>query len=119
MTFDDVSQDDDCAEAVRWAAGVGVAGGYGDGRFGPGDTVSREQLAVMLWRYAQRNGSSAPQSAALLEGYDDCAQVSGYAREGMGWTVRTGLLPDAGDNVLVPQGTVARAQLAVILTKLA
>ena len=119
MNFDDVSQDDDCAEAVRWAASVGVAGGYGDGRFGPDDTVSREQLAVMLWRYAQRSGSSAPQSAALLEGYDDCAQVSGYAREAMGWTVRTGLLPDAGDNTLVPQGTVARAQLAVILTRLA
>lgn len=63
MDFDDVSLDSYYTEAIRWAASEGVVGGYGDGKFGPNDPIIREQFAVILYRYAQKQGYDTTRAA--------------------------------------------------------
>ena len=92
------------------AAANGIVGGYGDGRFGPNDNITREQLAVMLWRYA---GSSAATDKELH--FTDTDQASGYALEAIRWAAENGVLNGYGDGRLGPQGHATRAQVAQML----
>ena len=107
--FDDVSGDW-YAEAVQWAAGQQIVTGYDDGRFGPDDSISREQLAVMLYRYA---GSPAVSGAAL--NFSDAGSVSDYAREAIAWAVSVGVMNGKGNGVLDPLGGATRAEVAQML----
>ena len=104
------------AQAVDWAASEGIVSGYGDGSFGADDSITREQLAVMLYRYAQSAGYSTTQGGMSIWEYTDYDQISPYAREAMDWAVSAGLLSGTGNNTLEPGGTATRAQVAVILT---
>ena len=71
VTFSDVTDDAYCAEAVRWAASLGIVTGYSDGCFGPGDPITRQQMAVMLYRFARALGMETVQSGADARGFDD------------------------------------------------
>lgn len=104
------------ADAVAWAQASGVANGLGDGTFGGGGTVTREQLAVFLYRYAQYAGQEI--ATGVLDLYSDQDQVHDWARAGVAHAVGTGLMTgnDAGE--LDPSGPATRAQLAVILQRL-
>ena len=75
-------------------------------------TLTREQLAVMLWRYA-----GSPESSSDLSGYADQGSVSGWAATAMGWAVENGLLSGSGGGTLAPQGQATRAQVAAILMR--
>ena len=97
-------------EAVRWATSRGVVGGYGNGMFGPNDNITREQLAVMLWRYA---GSPAATHKELH--FNDTDEISGYALEALRWAVENGIISGYGDGRLGPQGLATRAQVAQML----
>ena len=108
--FSDVDSGIWYAAAVSWAAANGIAGGYGDGRFGPNNNVTREQLAVMLWRYA---GSPATDVQSL--DFADADQVSGYALEALCWAAENGILRGYGDGSLNPRGVATRAQAAQML----
>ncbi|MBD5169927.1 MAG: leucine-rich repeat protein [Oscillibacter sp.] len=96
--------------AVAWAAANGIVGGYGDGRFGPNDNITREQLAVMLWRYA-----GSPAAAGEELAFHDADRISGYALDAMRWAVENGILNGYGDGLLGPQGLATRAQVAQML----
>lgn len=109
--FSDVAADTWCAPAVRWAAGRGVAGGYGDGRFRPDAPVTREQLAAMLWRYA---GSPA---AAGEPDFADGDETGAWAREAVAWAAETGVISGYGDGRLNPRGQATRAQAASMLKR--
>lgn len=74
LQFGDVSNDAWYTEAVRWAASQGIVGGYSNGMFGPNDNITREQLAVMLWRYS---GSPAATNKELH--FNDADEISGFA----------------------------------------
>lgn len=104
------------AKAVAWAQENGVAAGLGDGTFGGGSTVTREQLAVFLYRYAQFSGQEI--AAGVLDPYPDQDQIHDWARAGMAHAVGAGLITgdDAGD--LTPGGAASRAQLAVIMQRI-
>lgn len=78
LQYGDVSTDTWYTEAVRWAASQGIVSGYGDGTFGPDDPITREQLAVMLWRYS---GSPAAGSKEL--DFNDTDEIGGYALEAL------------------------------------
>ena len=110
MSFSDVDESAWYAEAVRWAASQSIVSGYDGGRFGPGDSVTREQLALMLWRYA---GSPAVSSGELE--FSDADQVSGWALEAMRWAVEQGILSGTGSGQLSPRGLATRAQAAQML----
>ncbi|MCI8474783.1 MAG: hypothetical protein HFF07_05540, partial [Oscillospiraceae bacterium] len=112
LPFDDVAQSAWHAEAVRWAAANGVAGGYGDGCFGPDDPITREQLSLMLWRYA---GSPTP--AEELKAFSDAHTAGDWARDALCWAVEKGILTGRGDGVLDPGGNATRAEAAVMLLR--
>lgn len=111
--FTDVKDGEWYAKAIRWAAGKGIVAGYGNGKFGPNDQLKREQLALMLYRYA---GSPAHSGAAL--NFRDANKVSPYAQEAMKWAVQNGIISGTGNNTLDPQGTATRAQVATMLMRL-
>ena len=117
-SFPDVAAGTYYEEAVAWAAEEGIVLGYDNGRFGPEDPVTREQLAALLYRYAQYQGYDTS-GRASLSGYQDASQVSPYARTALAWTVKTGLLTGRSQTTLVPGGTATRAELAVILERFA
>ena len=119
MDFDDVSQDAYYTEAVRWAASEGIAGGYGNGLFGSDDPITREQMAAILYRYAQHMGYdvSIGEDTNILS-YTDAPDVSGYAVAALQWACGAGIIRGTGDgSTLTPQGGATRAQAAVILTR--
>ena len=108
--FADVAPGAWCAPAITWAAERGIVGGYGNGMFGPDDNITREQLAVMLWRYA---GSPAATDKELH--FTDADKVSGYARDALRWAVENSVINGKGGGILDPKGLATRAQVAQML----
>ena len=117
MDFDDVSQGQWYSEAIRWAASEGIAGGYGDGRFGTDDPITREQFAAMLYRYAQKQGYdvSIGEETNILS-YIDAQEISEYAIPAMQWACGAGVIQGDG-NALNPQGYAARSEAAAMLMR--
>lgn len=119
MNYTDVTQGQWCSEAIRWATSEGVVTGYGNGMFGTNDPITREQLATMLWRYAQTEGYdvSIGEDTNILS-YTDVADLSEYAIPAMQWAVGAGIINGTGDgSTLSPQGQATRAQAAVMLMR--
>lgn len=116
MDYDDVAEGSWYAEAIRWATSAGVVGGYGNGTFGPNDPITREQMAVMLYRYAQHMGYDVT-ARADLTGYIDADQISGYAAEALAWANVEGIVNGTSDTTLAPKGSATRAQAAVMLMR--
>ena len=114
--FTDVSGGDWFASGVAWASANGIVTGYGDGRFGPNDPITREQMAAILYRYAGFAGQSTA-GRADLSGYTDAGQVSPYAAEAIGWAVDRGLITGVSAGTLAPGGSATRAQVATILMR--
>lgn len=115
MNFADVPQGQWYSEAVRWAASERIVGGYENGTFGTDDPITREQFAVMLYRFAQEQGYdvSIGEDTNILS-YTDVADVAEYAVPAMQWACGAGVISGSG-SALVPQGQATRAQAAVIL----
>ena len=102
-------------DAILWANSVGVVTGYSNGNFGPGDTLNREQMVTMLYRYAQYMGYDTSASGNM-EAFPDVSQVSDFAENAMRWAIGTNII--SGDNGrLNPQNTVVRAVGATIMTR--
>ena len=117
MDFSDVDPAASYGEAVRWAASEGIAGGYGGGLFGPDDPITREQLAVMLYRYARHEGYDTAQGGMAIREFGDFAQISGYALEAMTWVVEAGVLTGL-DGALASGQAATRVQTAQALLAL-
>lgn len=112
--FRDVAAGSYYEKAAIWAAENGLVSGYENGCFGPNDPVTREQLAAILYRYAQYRGLDVSQTGSI-GGFADNSSVSGYARTAMAWANGAGLISGMGDNTLAPRGQATRGQAAVIL----
>ena len=110
--FSDVFSGQWYADAVNWAASEGYVLGS-DGKFSPDDNITREQLVTILYRFAQKNGYGVGVRGDL-SGYGDVSQISVYARAAMEWAVGNGII-QGYDNLISPQGTATRAQMAQIL----
>ena len=110
-TFADVAANAWYADAVNWAAEKGYVSGVGDGKFAPDASVTREQMALILYRYA---GSPDASGMAQKE-FTDSSSVSAYAVDAIRWAVHEGLISGMENNTLAPQGTATRAQVAQIL----
>ena len=117
VTFSDVADDAYCTEAVRWAASLGIVTGYGDGSFRPGTTVTREQMAAFLFRFAKAQGLDTTQGGMAVREFQDFDQISAYAADAMTWAVNAGILK--GDqNRLLPQSPCTRGQIVTLLHRL-
>ena len=113
--FTDVSSGDWFADAVTWASANGIVSGYNATQFAPNDPLTREQLALILYGYAQMRGYNTTQSGTSIQKFTDYGSISAWALEAMDWAVNAGLLSGKGNGVLDPTGTATRAEVAQIL----
>ena len=116
--FPDVTSDAWFAQAVAWAAEHEVVNGYDDGSFYPDGDITREELAVMLWRYAKAAGMDTGITGDL-SAFSDASAVSGWAVEALTWCVEQGILTGRDNGILDPGGTATRAEAAAILMRYA
>lgn len=108
--FDDVSYGRYYTTAVAWSARNNIIEGSGANTFGVDDPITREQLAVILYRYAKYMNYSTTTSS--LYGYDDANKVSSWAKDAMGWAVRNGVIGGVTNTTLCPNNTATRAEVA-------
>lgn len=115
--FTDVADDTWYTKAVIWAANNGIVNGVAKNTFAPDDSITREQIAAMLYRYA---GAEAAKEDKL-SAFPDAAKVSDWAKEALNWAVAGGLINGVADAngtaSLEPQATATRAQIATILMR--
>ena len=114
--FSDVETGIWYTDAVAWAAQNGIVNGVSDTQFAPGDDITREQLAVILYRYATYQGYDVSQRADL-SGFVDAGTISTYAQEALSWANAQGLVLGFEDDSLRPQGNASRAQIAAVLMR--
>ena len=113
-SFADVAAGQWYAPPVEWASQSKLVNGVGNGCFAPNDSVSREQLAVILYHYAKGCGADTSTTAGALGAFTDNGNISGFARTAMEWAVSHKVLNGA-EGKLDPKGTATRAQVAQIL----
>lgn len=114
--FSDVEADAYYAKAIDWAYKAGIVQGF-EGSFRPNDFVSREELATMVARFAEKAMGQDVSAQADLAAYTDGASVSEFAKASMAWCVEAGIF-GVGTDVLNPQGTAQRAEVAAISVRL-
>ena len=114
-SFTDVAPGQWYADGVAWASANGVVSGYTDGSFRPNDTITREQMAAILYQSARLQGK-LDSGRADLSIFADVDDLSAYAKEPMSWAVAQGLFSGVSADMLAPGGSTTRAQAAVILT---
>lgn len=102
------------AKAVAWASDKGIVAGYSETQFGPEDTITREQLAVILNRYATYKGYNTSKTADLAA-FQDADQISEWARVPVQWANAMKLLNGRTSTTLAPKGSATRAEVAKIL----
>ncbi len=112
--FSDVPGGTWFSDAVAWASSQGIVDGFDDDLFGPYNSLTREQLATILYRYAKWSGRSTYAPTDALTGFADADKVSSYALDAMRWAVYTGLM-QGSENGLEPQSSASRAQVAAII----
>ena len=113
-SFGDVSASAYYAAAVNWASSKGIVNGTGADAFSPDASITREQLAAMLYRYA-----AEPSVSADLSAYTDAVSISPYAEKAVEWCMAKGILSGKSATRLAPQDTATRAECAAMLQRLA
>lgn len=113
--YTDVDADSRYFQAVRWITSQGLMSGYGDGSFGPEDTLTREQLTVILWRYA---GSPMLMDYPGLAQYSDVGEISPFAQSAMAWAHQKGYISAEANGLLNPQGAATQEMVDTVLPSL-
>jgi len=116
--FNDVEDGMWYTDAVKWANENNIVNGYGDGRFGTEDSITREQLSTILYRFALHEGYETSKKESISD-FADTASVSVWAIEAFEWAVGTGIITGTGDSNLSPTDTATRAQVATTLMRFA
>ena len=113
-SFTDVEAGKWYADAITWTAENGIFAGYGKDKFGPDDPITREQLAAIFYRYADYKGYDLTVKGNL-DTFKDADKITDYAKTAMQWAVSSGLVKGKSGNLLDPQGTATRAEIAAML----
>ena len=114
--FSDVASGLWYSDAVSWASENGIVTGYQDGTFRPEQTVSREQLAAIIYRYSNYRKTSLKAGGADLTA-PDAAEVSSWSREAMSWCMENGIITGMNDGRLAPGENTSRAQVAAVIMR--
>ena len=112
--FTDVTKGTPLSAAVSWCNAAEIVLGYEDGTFRAEQSITREQIATMIYRYAKYKGQDTSKAGDLLV-FSDAGKISSYAREPMTWANGMGIINGMGNGTVAPQGTATRAQVAQIL----
>ena len=115
-SFTDCNYSDYYAKYVDWAAKEGVVGGYGNGEFGPNDQITREQMAAILYRFADFLGVLPADMGAELD-YPDAGDISSWSQAAALYCRQTGIITGRDGGSFAPQDTATRAEVAVILER--
>lgn len=115
--FTDVKAGQWYTDAVIWANENNIVGGYGNGKFGTNDSVTREQIATIMCRYAKQQGIDVTKTCSLAQ-FTDGGKVSVWADSAMRWANSVGLVTGRTTTTLAPQGTATRAEVATMLMRL-
>ena len=113
-SFTDVESGKWYADAITWTAENSIFAGYGKDKFGPDDPITREQLAAIFYRYADYKGYDLTVKGNL-DKFKDADKITDYAKTAMQWAVGSGLVKGKSGNLLDPQGTATRAEIAAML----
>ena len=115
--FTDVAAGQYYTDAIAWGSAHGIVLGYENNRFGPDDDVTREQLAAILYRYAQYKGYDVTAGGSgVITGYEDAETVSSYAVTPMKWAVGTGVI-NGSENRLLPRNMATRGEAAAMFMR--
>lgn len=112
--FSDVPSGQWYSDAVGWASRNEIVGGYPDGTFKPDRSISRQDMAVMIFAYARYKGMDTS-TRASVESFNDRGKISKYALPALQWAVGKKYMSGVGGNTLAPLGTTTRAQLATVM----
>ena len=113
-SFTDVEAGKWYADAITWTAENSIFAGYGKDKFGPDNPITREQLAAIFYRYADYKGYDLTVKGNL-DKFKDADKITDYAKTAMQWAVGSGLVKGKSGNLLDPQGTATRAEIAAML----
>ena len=113
-SFTDVEAGRWYADAITWTAENGIFAGYSKDKFGPDDPITREQLTAIFYRYADYKGYKLTVTENL-DKFEDADKITDYAKMVMQWAVGNGLIKGKSENLLDPQGTATRAEIAAML----
>ncbi|MBM6927242.1 S-layer homology domain-containing protein [Pseudoflavonifractor phocaeensis] len=116
-TFADVSPYTWYGDAATWAAQTGIVTGYSDGLFHADDPITREQLASILYRYAQYRSMDTSSDSDISSRFIDYPRISGYAVTAMSWAYANGIIAGTSSYTLSPTGTATRAETATMLAR--
>ncbi|CAM4343261.1 hypothetical protein FHS16_002530 [Paenibacillus endophyticus] len=114
--FSDVQSDRWYSDAIIWANQSKIVNGYGKGLFAPNDAITREQIAVMLYRYANGKGFDLQTEISNLS-FKDANEISDFAKESITWAVSKGIMKGNSDMTLNPSGLATRAEVATMLQR--
>jgi hypothetical protein len=114
--FSDVQSDLWYSHPIIWANQSKIVNGYGEGIFAPNDAITREQIAVMLYRYAKFKGFDLPTEISSLS-FKDANEISDFAKESITWAVSKGIMKGNSDLTLNPSGLATRAEVATMLQR--
>ena len=115
-SFTDVEAGKWYADAITWTAENSIFAGYGKDKFGPDDPITREQLAAIFYRYVDYKGYDLTVKGNL-DKFKDADKITDYAKTAMQWAVGSGLVKGKSGNLLDPQGTATRAEIAAMLRR--
>lgn len=116
--YSDVEQGIWYSGYVAWASETGIVNGYGNGKFGTNDNVTREQMATMIARYLDSQGLELPDAQDAVSGFRDASDVSGWAKDGLELMRRTGLLKGDTSGNFRPKDNSTRAEAAALFMRL-
>ncbi|MBP8640450.1 MAG: S8 family serine peptidase [Oscillospiraceae bacterium] len=118
--FFDVPSNEWYAQACSWGAANGIVSGTGEGMFSPMDSVTREQMAVLLYRYAVYYGlTDGSYNNSTLAAFSDAKDISAWAKSEMAWAVGNGLITGRTGSTICPKDSAARCEVATIIARFA
>ncbi len=115
--FSDVNKETYYADAVAWATSLDIVSGVSETQFAPTQELTREQLVVMLYRYAKVTGMNVDTNLDTLSQFKDTSKVSAWSQDAMNWAISTGIIQGTSDRVLGAKNVATRAQVATILKR--
>lgn len=113
-SFTDVPANEWYAAPVAWASANEIVSGYGDGKFGPNDPITREQMVTILYQYAQYKQYDLAAQGSVFA-FSDGDKASRYALTPLSWAIGKGVLSGVGNNLLDPTGNTERSHMATVM----
>lgn len=116
LNFSDVKADEWYTDAIAWAYENNIVTGYSDSKFGTNDSITREQIIAILYRYAELKKYNTDNNFDLSE-FSDKSEISSYTVDAMKWALENGIISGRTKTTLCPKDSASRAEVAAMLAR--